>query len=248
MDHCDPELLALRALGESVDPASGTSADSAHLAGCSLCQAELDQLRAVVSTSRSITPEDAPQHPSPVVWERITAELALPRPGRASGAHAVNGAGPVGSAGPLPRPRRWPALVLAAAVLGAVVGTGATLLATRDAREVQDERVLSTATLAPLRAQTATGQARLVAGEVGRELSVDVTGLAPHDGFYEVWLLDRDAKRLLSLGVLDGRRGSFPLPAGLDLSAFPVVDVSREEFDGDPSHSADSVVRGTLRV
>jgi hypothetical protein len=38
----------------------------------------------------------------------------------------------------------------------------------------------------------------------------------------------------------------FPLPAGMDMQAFPVVDISVEQFDGDVTHSADSVVRGTL--
>ena len=37
-----------------------------------------------------------------------------------------------------------------------------------------------------------------------------------------------------------------PLPAGMDMQAFPVVDISVEQFDGDVTHSADSVVRGTL--
>ena len=37
-----------------------------------------------------------------------------------------------------------------------------------------------------------------------------------------------------------------PLPAGISLADYPVVDISAEPYDGDPTHSTDSVVRGTL--
>ena len=50
----------------------------------------------------------------------------------------------------------------------------------------------------------------------------------------------------LGEGVLRGDTATFPVPDGLDLGEFPVVDISVEPFDGDPSHSGDSVVRGTL--
>jgi hypothetical protein len=32
----------------------------------------------------------------------------------------------------------------------------------------------------------------------------------------------------------------------MDMEVFPVVDISVEQFDGDVTHSADSVVRGAL--
>ena len=74
-----------------------------------------------------------------------------------------------------------------------------------------------------------------------------MTGLPVTDGFYEVWLLNSSADKLISLGTLGADDvGSFPVPGDLDVATFPVVDVSREPLDGDPSHSADSVVRGTL--
>ena len=47
-------------------------------------------------------------------------------------------------------------------------------------------------------------------------------------------------------GLLEGSEGTFPLPAGVDLSEYSVVDVSREPSDGDPAHSGDSIVRGAL--
>ena len=36
------------------------------------------------------------------------------------------------------------------------------------------------------------------------------------------------------------------LPADLDLAEFPLVDVSVEPLDGNPTHSGDSVARGEL--
>jgi hypothetical protein len=36
------------------------------------------------------------------------------------------------------------------------------------------------------------------------------------------------------------------VPDGVDTAEFPVVDVSAEADDGDPAHSGDSIVRGTL--
>jgi anti-sigma-K factor RskA len=81
-----------------------------------------------------------------------------------------------------------------------------------------------------------------------RDLTVEVAGLtAATNTFYEVWLLAPDASRLVSLGLLQpGQAATFELPADLDLAEYPVVDVSLEPMDGDPAHSSDSVVRGTL--
>lgn len=61
-----------------------------------------------------------------------------------------------------------------------------------------------------------------------------------------MWLLDAETGRLVSLGVLNGTESTFELPEGLDLSDYPVVDISREPFDGDPAHSTDSIARGEL--
>ena len=80
-------------------------------------------------------------------------------------------------------------------------------------------------------------------------LYVQTSGLPATDGFYEVWLLAPDSSSMISVGMLDAsERGKFPLPAGIDLAAFPVVDISLERFDGDVTHSADSILRGTLTI
>ena len=49
----------------------------------------------------------------------------------------------------------------------------------------------------------------------------------------------------IALGTLDGD-GKFVVPAGLDMEAYPLVDVSIEPLDGNPAHSTKSVLRGRL--
>ena len=65
-------------------------------------------------------------------------------------------------------------------------------------------------------------------------------------GYQEVWLIAPDLTRLVSLGVMTSESGTFPVPAGLDLAEYPIVDVSDEPVDGNPAHSSVSIVRGTL--
>ena len=79
------------------------------------------------------------------------------------------------------------------------------------------------------------------------ELDVELSNLpdAATGTFYELWLIDSGVTKLISLGPVrpDGR---YVLPAGLDLSAYPVVDVSVEPIDGNTLHSGASILRGTL--
>ena len=139
-------------------------------------------------------------------------------------------------------------LLAAAAVVGVLVGGVGVALWDRPAVPAP-EQVLAQATLAPLPGSTATGAATVLAGAAGEVVSVDVSGLPTADGYYEVWLLDPTATKLVPLGTLaPGQPARYVLPAGLSLSDYPVVDVSLEPLDGDPAHSADSKLRGTLNA
>ena len=51
---------------------------------------------------------------------------------------------------------------------------------------------------------------------------------------------------MVPLGVARPGTQTFELPADLDLGEFPIVDVSVEPLDGDPTHSGVSVARGEL--
>ncbi|RMI09566.1 anti-sigma factor, partial [Cellulomonas triticagri] len=138
-------------------------------------------------------------------------------------------------------PRWW----LAAAV-GLVVGLAGGGAVVAALLRPAPETVLAAASLDALPGWTASGDARLEEDADGRVTLVVRVSSTPEDGFRAVWLLDRDATRLVSLGALAGDEGRFAVPAGLDLAEFPVVDVSAEPFDGDPGHSGDSIVRGAL--
>jgi anti-sigma-K factor RskA len=106
---------------------------------------------------------------------------------------------------------------------------------------------VASAELAPLSGSSARGMVQVVSTGSGDRVDVDVSGLAAADGFYEVWLLDKDGTKLIALGVLDGdSRGEFAMPPGVSMTDYPIVDVSLEPSDGNPGHSHDSLVRGSL--
>lgn len=249
--HCDPDDLALMALGEP----TGSADDTTHLAACDQCRAELDSLRAVVAVGRSAGPDDVVEAPPARVWSRVAAELGLDRQAAAAPLRGVDGAGSVGgepataaAGGPRRRGGRAPTwrTVWVGAAAAAVLGVLATLGVDAVTRSDDVGPVVARVALSPLPDHQGTGTASVVGRGASRALDVDVRGLTRADGYYEVWLLDPSAKRLVSLGLLRGRHGSFTLPAGVDLADFPVVDVSIEPADGNPAHSGDSVVRGRL--
>jgi len=258
--HVDDDLLALLALGESV----GTASDLAHVEECERCADELAALRDVVALARS-GEGAALVAPAAEVWDRVADELQLQPDARAIGtsSRGPSAPGPAapGSAAPAARPTIAPVVplddrrgrprawrwVAGAAAAGLVVGGGgAWWLAHRE----EPVTVLATATLEPLPGWDASGSAVVETSTDGaRVLVVDLTKSgASDDGFREVWLLRPDVSGLVSLGTLDGSSGRFDLPAGLDLREYSVVDVSEEQFDGDPAHSGDSIVRGPLRA
>ncbi|TFC65048.1 anti-sigma factor [Cryobacterium sp. TMT2-15-1] len=92
------------------------------------------------------------------------------------------------------------------------------------------------------------GLAPAQAADGHREVVLDVTGVGTDTDLREVWLIEADASGLISIGVLDGESGRFAIPDGVDLSQYPLVDVSAEPDDGDPQHSGDSILRGELRT
>lgn len=233
--HCDPEEMALAALGESTD------LDTRHLASCEICQAELASLRRVVRTARSA--DDAlVSTPSAGVWAGIRHEMG----GVESDTSDSSGEQPdAGVVIPLRR-RRAPWIALAAAV-GVVLGgiAGAAIVQ----RSAPEPIVIAQAALAPLPGYAATGDARVESTGDGDTVSIDLSGLPATQGYYEVWLLTEDASAMVSLGAVGpGERSTLPLPPGIALDRFTVVDISAEEFDGDPTHSAISVARGTLNA
>jgi anti-sigma-K factor RskA len=168
-------------------------------------------------------PVEPLEPPPPGIWDRIAGELDEPpavTPLRA-------------------RPARW-AVPLAIAA-GVAVIAGVVVLGGDDADEPV---VVASATLDPL-AGSGSGTAELLDTDGHLQLRVETDELDAGDGFLEVWVIDTGVERLVSLGPVRAD-GLYDLPTGLDPRDFPIVDVSVEPIDGNPTHSGDSLLRGQL--
>jgi anti-sigma-K factor RskA len=145
---------------------------------------------------------------------------------------------------PLDRSRRsgarralpWVVGIAAAALVAVGLGVAAT--------RTSEPTVVASAELDQL-GDAGEGRAELLDEDGTYRLRVDTADLDAGDGFLEVWVIDEGVTRLVSLGPLRPD-GTYDLPGSIDPREFPVVDVSVEPVDGDPTHSGDSVLRGTL--
>jgi anti-sigma-K factor RskA len=187
-----------------------------------MSEPELDELRAIAARAGigEGTPVERLDEPPTALWERIESATAPVTPAK--------------------HQHRWVWPLAAAAAVAVTVGVVAVVVASDD----DDPEPVATATLEPL-GDEGSGSAELVEQDGELQLVLDTTDIDADDGFVEVWVIDSGVERLVSLGPLrpDGR---YDLPPGLDPEAFPIVDVSREPLDGDPTHSGDSVLRGEL--
>jgi hypothetical protein len=110
------------------------------------------------------------------------------------------------------------------------------------------------ARLGPASALDPAGAGEVAVVQAGAEMRMTVTASGVDDlgggDYLEVWLLEPATGRMVAIGALarDGARylGTFTVPAGLPVDAFAVVDVSAERWDGDPTHSRRSILRGPL--
>lgn len=262
MSHCDETTLALAALGEDIP-----SDEAAHLHGCSLCTADVAELIEIVTLGRE-APADLPEVPDRV-WAGIREELSLS--GAPDGSDSVADvhtltppmASPtvpdtdVSESTVVPFERRrgrgplWGVAAVAAAA-GALVGGAVVWSAVERGGSSGGTagQFVAQAVLAPLTETVASpGEATVLDSPDGKVVRVDAGSLPANDGFYEVWLLDADATKLVALGALPaGSIGTFTIPPGLSIDDFPIVDISLESYDGDPSHSKNSLMRGVLET
>ena len=196
----------------------------------------VDRLRPVVTRLEELPPE---------AWQGLQPPPTPPLPG-AEQERA--------------RRRRLPSLTLrplAAAAAGlalVAIGVGAGLLVAGDGpsdgqRAERGPAVQLSPPVASATGTRAAGTAVTVGEGEDRRLEVKVSELAAsHAGdFYEVWLLGTGGK-LVSLGSFQvpasgAATVTVPLPA--EPGRYGSIDVSREPADGDPTHSKDSVLRGT---
>ena len=224
--HPDADRLADLATGESVDPDL-----AAHVAGCAECSAELDVLRELAGRLAGLEPVAWLEPPAMVRAEVLAAAHSDTR---------------------TPRPRRW-LLVAAAAAVGVIAGALAGVLGGRlltPAPMPAPEVVLAATRLDTLDTGVQEGTATLVQTAGGAiELRVATTPVSAGSGYLEVWLINIDGKRMVSVGLLsNGTTGTFPVARGLIDAGYLIVDISRERLDDKPQHSGDSVVRGKLSL
>lgn len=191
-------------------------------------------LREIAGLAREGRDELAAHDPSgdADLWAGIEARL-VPTPVAATDAASA----------PPRRPATWWPTAAAAAV-ALVVGVAAGSLVTRN-NAASDPTTLATVELDALTADAVPTTAALRDGPEGRTISIDLAALPATDGFHEVWLLNTDTGALVSLGPVRAD-GTYVVPDTVDLVDLPVLDVSVEPQDGDPTHSGDSVLRGEV--
>ncbi len=268
MRHPDPELLAALALGEPVPDEVRE-----HVAGCPACEHDVSTLAATAGALReplpplvappaglrdavlaaavagnaatpaaggapSVGPSSAGQGPS--VGAPVVDELAARR---ASAAERATSA---------PSTRRFgPAWLVGAAAAGLVLGGVGVAALERTPAPAQQTTVVAQAQLDTLDTGTPLGVADLVEHNGVTDLALHTDAMtAGDDGYLEVWLINRDGERMVSIGVLEPDRPdqTFAVPAELVAQGYVIVDISREPFDEDATHSGDSLARGTLPV
>lgn len=249
MNHLDFETLVLVAMSET----ELSQDQRKHLAGCVACTSELRALRHSVATGRSARTVDLVA-PGEHLWGHIHRTLGLsqsvaaqPRLGEFGSPRPARTATATVSDTPRTRrPRSWLPLTAAAAVAGLLGGIAAGMW-WQSSREPAAVPVVATATLEALSGWEASGRAWVEEAADGhREVIVHLTTVGKAILLREVWLATADDSGLVSIGFLDGVAGRFTIPHGIDLAAYPLVEVSAEFDDGDPAHSGDSIVRGEL--
>lgn len=158
--------------------------------------------------------------------------------------------GTVGGAEPI-RPERTPArrrpvLSLLAAAVALVVGVGLGL--GWDRITAPSVREIARTELDPVGPLPAAGVARLVQYEDGRrEMLLELDEPTEVDGELQVWLTAPDLEEMTKLGTLLGPTGRWDIPPDVDVTAWPLVDVSIEpRADGNARHSGNSLLRGEL--
>ena len=223
-----------------------------------------------LATVESLVPE--PLVPEPLVAQPLAGRTSAAHPPVESQAAAVPGGGPAVADPPSTRPpasdspaalrprrrrtagRRTGVRVLLAGAAAVVLVLGG-FVAARWIDALQQPAtapVTFEARLSPFPGWQASGNALVEATPGGhREVVVDLTGLAAVTAaapLREVWLIKADASGLISIGLLDGNTGHFDIPDDVDLSQYPLVDVSAEPDNGNPAHSGNSIVRGELHA
>lgn len=189
---------------------------------------------------RAVAQDPQWSDPSPGTWEAIAA---------ATGVTPGQGGSP--STEPQPSPtvsRRGWLLGAGGFVAGALAGAVGMRMA--DGFFDDLEEAVRRAELTPLdRPDQRLGTAELLRQQAGYSLSVEVPeGVSNPNGYVEVWLINTDGQRMVSVGVFAADSiGRFSIDEALIEGGYLIVDLSNEQFDDEPRHSGDTIMRGELR-
>jgi hypothetical protein len=208
----------------------------------------VDQASEPSATDRSATAERRPP-PTSQARSRAAEQEGQGSQARQAGARAqpAEPAQPSGTRGEATNPpggRRAGYLALAAGLaLFAGIGIGVAWDRWRQPGEVVGQATLE----ARPGWSGASGSAEVRQDSHGnRTLVVTLTTPQPVQGTRQVWLLTSDGG-MQPVGFINGDRGFWAIPNGMDLRRFAVVDVSDEPVnDSNVAHSGNSIVRGQL--
>jgi anti-sigma-K factor RskA len=197
---------------------------------------------AIIAMARSVEPQDSDRIAPPTqVWHNILAELEVEVASQEAAARKQTRH---------PKTEYWfsstrllsiaaATLLLVGAVIAIVNVSYDDSSLTEVASAVMTDEGLPVAT-------SATANARFLCADESCFVQVDLTAL-PDAGAddLELWVINTDVSDMHSLGTVtsDGR---FSLPQGVTADDFPIVDISIEPRDGDPTHSGQSVLRGSF--
>lgn len=212
-----------------------------HLAECADCRDEVESLREA-STLLAATTE---LEPPPSLRDAVLADIATVRP-----LPPQIGRTPAGSGTSTARPRRWPAMLAAAAAV-AVLGGGAVVVwQAQDTSQTQQlsatERVLAADDAREVELELPDGaEARLVRSESAGKAVLVTTDMpaAPEGHDYQLWLqspegtmvpagvmpdgadqeflLDGDATEATAAGITVEPDGGSPAPTTEPIALFP---------------------------
>ncbi len=239
--HLAPDELALVAIGD------GDHNSLNHVQSCLVCRSEVDSLSAVsaILADGGPVPVRAPDH----VWLAIAAAIeAETQTVKSAPVITISGEPAASHRAQTQRPRRRGfsslSLLGAAAAGAAVMWIGSMALT---AQEQPNDQLVASAQLAPLVDSVDSGEAEIYERDGQRVLRLETASLPDvANGYLEVWLLGDDAAGMVTLGTLTNDGVKFVLPQGLSTDTFTTVDVSVEHYDGDPTHSGESLWRGPL--
>ncbi len=208
------------------DLTTGATLDAAdHLTGCSSCR---DDLVEVIAGHAVLTRARRTERGT---YSRVDG-VELPPPVAPA---------PQPAASPWRRVRR-PRVVVGAALAVLVAAVGVALAVRLD--DDPPAAPTRSLTLAPL-AKGGPAEVRMTTQGGRTEMTLRAGDLPETRAgrYYEAWLLRPGTDKMLSLGPLSGETSRFRVDDDL-LAVYSAIDVSLEADDGNPAHSAVSVLRG----